>query len=726
MAASHLLNNASARAILSSRGRQRVESAHTYDHRVARLLPWVKDVFGLGDTGNSSSSNSYDANVGESSSSASSASTDNSTSCSSSGSSSRSGSSSYSLVDFPADPVQRPNTPSILLLYELPNNPNPNPNLNTKHGTFSQGWDLPLHFGWLPTLARLEHAGLYRVVLRGVAPQDWVNGSFLGPGASKDDGGTRDGGSRGDGRESGSGSGEGEGSNEEPALLLFEGHALILLRAPPTHPAACALADAARRHPPFVYQATTAAADATDAASSSSRSAPQWQARSAVGLLVPRGSSVASSGSAAAREVFDSFDLVAEDGVDVDAVSTDSNGEGKQSEDHAFTWPHNQHHRLRFLSIDVGAVRERSQGWDDQIYTTTSSSSSPKWDHAAVVESELDLTRAAARLCDPNFGSTRRAVFVVGTIPKSALIDADHHGSSDNDSRSSGGNSEVNAAATMSELRSCGVHMVNMPRPEMLPGLLRTTSSVEVLANQATVLLAALAAGTRATVGKEEDDNTSVNGNRQCNKHNGSNNGLGYVDFNGECEDAGMGDGQTKAYPSLTALLASEIAKAASGKPPLAQFDVPPQCLESTAANDDPIPSAAAADQLSLPPPALKLLASLNAAAFGVRAAASIIFVHPSGPNATISRGACLEAVAAAGRGGGDSGARIGVRVAVSGFRAPADGVWCLRVDSSEVACFGDHTFDAEVCRASCSVLAFPPQPCIVLVYLCTWLLIFL
>jgi hypothetical protein len=271
-----------------------------------------------------------------------------------------------------------------------------------------------------------------------------------------------------------------------------------------------------------------------------------------------------------------------------------------------------------------------------------------------------------------------------------------------------------------------------MPRPEALPALLRTTSSVEVLANQATVLLAALAAGTRATVGKEEDDregDENVNGNRQCSQHENSNNIVGGCDhdsYRNESLGASSSSSkcQTRAYPSLTALLASEIAKAAAGQPPLAQFDVPPLRQENTAetffstsnsghsdsssssaASNDAGTHAAAAAGSSipfLPPPALKLLAALNAAAFGVRAAAGITFVHPSGPNATISQEACFEAAAAAaaaatsGSNGG-GGVRIGVRVAVSGFRTPADGVWCLRVDHSEVACFGDHAFDAEV-----------------------------
>ena len=729
-AASHLLNNASARAIRSTRGRQRIESAHTYDHRVAHLLPWVKEVFGLGDSSNSSNSSS---------------SSDHGMDVSEGSSLSSSSSRSHSFpVDFPAEPVQRPNIPSVLLLCELPT-PNPNPN----HGAFPRGWDLPLHLGWLPALARLERAGLYRVILRGVAAEDWVNGSFLAARASAHDGGARGDGSGG-GRERKVGS-SGEGGNAE-ASLPFEGHALVLLRASPSHPAARALAEAARRHPPFVYQTAAATSadttsadnsaqlppDAATAATSSSRSAPQWRARSAVGLLVPRTRSVATSESL--REAYDEFDLVAEDGVHADAVSSGANEEDGRSEDNALVLPHPRH-KLRFLAIDVGAMRERSEGWDDQFYATGSDSSggssSPKWDHAAVVESELDLIRAADRLCGPSFASSRRAVFVVGVIPNSDEVD-DHSSSS-----SSGGNfthAAAAAAPAVSALRSCGVHTVNMPRPEALPALLRTTSSVEVLANQATVLLAALAAGTRATVGKEEDDregDENVNGNRQCSQHENSNNIVGGVGLNGGCdhdsyrnESLGASSSsskcQTRAYPSLTALLASEIAKAAAGQPPLAQFDVPPLRQEDTAetsssasssgqgdssgsssaASNDAGTYAAAAAGSSipfLPPPALKLLAALNAAAFGVRAAAGITFVHPSGPNATISREACYEAAAAAAAAAASSGSnggggvRIGVRVAVSGFRTPADGVWCLRVDHSEVACFGDHAFDAEV-----------------------------
>ena len=729
-AASHLLNNASARAIRSTRGRQRIESAHTYDHRVAHLLPWVKEVFGLGDSSNSSNSSSdHGMDVSEGSSL----------------SSSSSRSHSFP-VDFPAEPVQRPNIPSVLLLCELPT-PNPNPN----HGAFPRGWDLPLHLGWLPALARLERAGLYRVILRGVAAEDWVNGSFLAARASAHDGGARGDGSGG-GRERKVGS-SGEGGNAE-ASLPFEGHALVLLRASPSHPAARALAEAARRHPPFVYQTAAATSadttsadnsaqlppDAATAATSSSRSAPQWRARSAVGLLVPRTRSVATSESL--REAYDEFDLVAEDGVHADAVSSGANEEDGRSEDNALVLPHPRH-KLRFLAIDVGAMRERSEGWDDQFYATGSDSSggssSPKWDHAAVVESELDLIRAADRLCGPSFASSRRAVFVVGVIPNSDEVD-DHSSSSSSGGKSATGNggnfthAAAAAAPALSALRSCGVHIVNVPRPEALPALLRTTSSVEVLANQATVLLAALAAGTRATVGKEEDGEGEgdVDGSRQCSPHDNGINSDGGVGLNGDCDyDAYSAErlgasstGLSRVYPSLTALLASEIAKAAAGQPPLAQFDVPPLRQENTAetffstsnsghsdsssssaASNDAGTHAAAAAGSSipfLPPPALKLLAALNAAAFGVRAAAGITFVHPSGPNATISREACYEAAAAAAAAAASSaneggGVRIGVRVAVSGFRTPADGVWCLRVDHSEVACFGDHAFDAEV-----------------------------
>ena len=144
----------------------------------------------------------------------------------------------------------------------------------------------------------------------------------------------------------------------------------------------------------------------------------------------------------------------------------------------------------------------------------------------------------------------------------------------------------------------------------------------------------------------------------------------------------------------LTKLLHDEIdAVAVHRRPPLALYDV--------SAPDQNEGRRGARDGSSTGPirPFKRALSeALEKAFWATRENATIQIVHPLTGN-TIDRHACQEAF-------NDQGAiaSLHVEVQLTAFRLPDDGMWCVNLGGTEIACVGDKKFgiDIPVPRSAC------------------------
>jgi len=130
---------------------------------------------------------------------------------------------------------------------------------------------------------------------------------------------------------------------------------------------------------------------------------------------------------------------------------------------------------------------------------------------------------------------------------------------------------------------------------------------------------------------------------------------------------AALAAGATVNAPpgALSALLAEEVSKASRGHAPLSDFD---------------LSTSRGAFETSLK-------TALGHAMFKPRAAASVAITQPA---------PWSEVTCEAGRG-------LHVSVRLTDFRVPDDGLWCLRINDVEVACFGDATFSVLAQLPHCS-----------------------
>ena len=133
---SALLANRTVRGAAAAGGRRHILNGQTYDHRVAELIPWIRNTFGesrhfpLGDKENLATSEMNIDGVGESF----------------------------------AGPRLRPNRPSITLVYDAAFPPFAT--------SLARGFDLSLVFGLLPALSSLEADDLFRLTIQPINMTD--------------------------------------------------------------------------------------------------------------------------------------------------------------------------------------------------------------------------------------------------------------------------------------------------------------------------------------------------------------------------------------------------------------------------------------------------------------------------------------------------------------------------------------------------------------------------
>ena len=137
----------------------------------------------------------------------------------------------------------------------------------------------------------------------------------------------------------------------------------------------------------------------------------------------------------------------------------------------------------------------------------------------------------------------------------------------------------------------------------------------------------------------------------------------------------------------LTRLLHDEIdAVAVHRRPPLALYDV-----SAPDQNEDRGDARDGSGTGPIRPFKRALSKALENALWGTRENATIQIVHPQSGN-TIDRRSCQGAFNDQG-----SVASLHVEVQLTAFRLPDDGMWCVNLGGTEIACVGDKRFDIDV-----------------------------
>jgi hypothetical protein len=427
--------NESSKAALAHAGRKAILEAHTYDHRVATLLPWLDRTFGLrqGWLGEGSCGCDQDTEKGGQRT--------RRDRCEGGGKSPRHHSFEPS--------VRRPNAPKVLLLYGAGS--------GVSHLDGEDDSDPLLHLGLLPAIT-LATRSCCSLDLRRLEESDFRAAS------------TRH--RKGQVGTARKASNSSTGNNIEQLLdFALRAYSLVLVRAQWGSPLQRAVSDAAQRLPAF---ALSRGRSAGPGASRGDR----WEARGALGLLL-RSSSAAHPSRPTKSGLF-AFDVVLHDSPSLvcqNTASTDSvQTNGFEDCDHPNSMPS--------LCVDLSALREGSQGWHDG----ESGRFPHRFDYAVLVPGLTALGDPAGdtitRLCGRARGGDAVVVLVTSPISELSLFSSRRVV---NAGLSVGEGPQWEGRAKVMALRDCGIVVLGnlLDRPERIAMELRSAAKVEVLPLQA-------------------------------------------------------------------------------------------------------------------------------------------------------------------------------------------------------------------------------------------------
>jgi hypothetical protein len=296
-------------------------------------------------------------------------------------------------------PLLRPNRPSVTLVYDAVYSPFAT--------SLARGFDLPLAFGLLPALSILEADQRFRLTLQPIDTTDSAAPAALKAGAASSD--------------------------------------LLLIRASWDSRLRRMVSAMAANYPPF---------ESLENDSKSSRG-DRWRRRASLGILLAPHAFCESS-AVLPQEELKAFDMVVHDTPSLSCSAAEQVSPQEDTTNIAAdtfvlkTSSCTHSNMLHGLGIDLAALRDRSEGWDDgdleEEGSLAASAMDGDWQHVVLGGLGKPVgSRALAILCDPLLRNASRAVLV----PPSPLTLIDRK---DQDAESE---ARRNAAA----LRNCGVEV---------------------------------------------------------------------------------------------------------------------------------------------------------------------------------------------------------------------------------------------------------------------------